>query len=143
MPNIPAETRDASGPVWDMSQERAFMENLLVQRFNFFLVFFGFVLNGSINAKTQTYLTAILVIGSVVCRLLALTLRRAQQKLDLILQDLYTDDTHPVTIINEKCNKTGSRGKRKIIGFWIPPICCFVLTAGAVLACFGWLAVPK
>jgi disulfide bond formation protein DsbB len=126
-----------------MSQERAFLENLLGQRFNFFLVFFGFVLNGSISAKTQVYLSTILVIGSFVCWSLALTLRRSQQKLDIILEDLFTDETHPATIVNERCDKTGSRGKRKIIGYWIPTVCCVILTIGAALAVFGILTVNK
>ena len=56
MPNISAEIRDSSGPVWDMSQERVFIETLLVQRLNFFLIFTGFVITGALNSKTQTYL---------------------------------------------------------------------------------------
>ena len=35
---------------WDMSQERAFLENLLSQRFNFFLVFFSLVVAGVLAA---------------------------------------------------------------------------------------------
>lgn len=143
MPNIPAEERDKLSPVWDMSQERAFLENLLGQRFNFFLVFFGFVLNGSMNSKTQFYFSTILVIGAFVCWALALTLRRSQQKLDLILEDLFSDPTHPATIINVRCNDKGSKGRRRIIGYLIPTVCCIVLTVGAALAVFGVLTVPK
>jgi WD40 repeat protein len=35
---IPASIRDSTSPVWDMSQERAFIETLLNQRFNSRLV---------------------------------------------------------------------------------------------------------
>lgn len=56
---LSAELRDKTSPVWDMSQERAFIENLLGQRFNFFLVFFSLTVAGSVNAKAQIHLQII------------------------------------------------------------------------------------
>ena len=94
--------RDKASPVWDMSQERAFVENLLNQRFSFFLVFFSLVMAGSLNAKTQVMFDTILGIGSVIGVLFALVLSRTQAKLDLILADLFTDKSHPATIIDQR-----------------------------------------
>ncbi|MBM4064499.1 MAG: hypothetical protein FJ266_02485 [Planctomycetes bacterium] len=105
--------RDKTSPVWDMSQERAFIENLLGQRFNFFLIFFSLVMAGSTNAKTQTQLQIILGIGSVICGLLASVLGRSQEKIDLILQDLFADESHPAGIIDRRSKQGGSR--RRII----------------------------
>ena len=108
-PKQTAAERDKASPVWDMSQERAFIENLLNHRFNFFLVFFSIVLAGAVNAKTQTHLQIILGLGSVICVLFAMVLRRSQEKLDLILNDLFTDESHPYTIIDKRAKKCGSR----------------------------------
>ena len=47
---LPAAERDEKPPVWDMSQERAFIETLLNQRFNFFLAFFSLVIVGAWGA---------------------------------------------------------------------------------------------
>lgn len=113
---ISAADRDKVSPVWDMSQERVFIENLLARRFNFFLVFFSIVLAGSMNVKTQAQLQIVLGIGSIICVLFAMVLARSQEKLDLILQDLFSDESHPATIIDRRDSKGGSR--RRYLGVW-------------------------
>lgn len=140
-PKQTATERDKAGPVWDMSQERVFIENLLSQRFNFFLVFFSLVVAGAINAKLQYQLQIILGIGSLICALLASTLERSQEKLDLILSDLFADETHPASIIDRRASKGGSR--RRIIGFLIPRLCCALLMLGFILSLFNIFHAPK
>ena len=132
-----ASVRDKNSPVWDMSQERAFIENLLGQRFNFFLVFFSLVIAGSVNSRTQLHLQIVLGIGTAICVLLATTLARSQEKLDLILDDLFSDPSHPVTIINKRAKPSGSR--RKVISSVIPRLCCSLLLVGFVCALIGEL----
>ena len=139
-PRQTAGQRDTASPVWDMSQERAFIENLLSQRFNFFLVFFSLVIAGAVNVKTPNQLPIILGIGSTVSVLLAMVLARSQEKLDIILGDLFTDMTHPATIADKRAKQGGSR--RRLIGIWIPRLCCGFLILGFVLALFGILRVP-
>ena len=134
-----AAYRDKTSPVWDMSQERMFMENLLNQRFNFFLVAFAFVLAAAVNSKVQLHLQLILTLGAAISFLFALVLWRSQRKLDLILKDLFTDPSHPASIINDRAG-TGSR--RHLIGFVIPPLCCATLTVGAALAWCCVFTVP-
>ena len=136
-----AATRDKSSPVWDMSQERVFIENLLSQRFSFFLVVFSIVLAGGINSKAQLHLQIVLTLGAIVTSLFAAVLGRSQEKLDLILADLFSDSSHPAAIIDRRAKKGGSR--RRLVGVWIPRICCSVLILGAVLAWFNVLQVPK
>ena len=135
------DTRDSSSPVWDMSQERAFTENLLNQRFSFFLVMFSLVIAGAINTKTQLQLQLLLTLGAVVAVMFASVLARSQEKLDLILDELFKDETHPVTIIDRASTKGGSR--RRLIGLWIPRLCSVVLLLGATLAWCGCLRVPQ
>ncbi|MCE7956431.1 MAG: hypothetical protein DYH06_00605 [Acidobacteria bacterium ACB2] len=127
-----ARDRDEKSPVWDMSQERAFIETLLNQRFNFLLVFFSLVLAGAVNAKVQLHFQLILTLGAIVTLLFSLVLARSQQKLDLILADLFTDPTHPATIIDQRAGRQGSR--RRLIGTWIPRVCTGILVLAAVLA---------
>lgn len=138
---LDAATRDKSSPVWDMSQERVFIENLLNQRFSFFLVVFSLVIAGAINSKTQLHLRIVLTLGAIVTTLFAAVLGRSQEKLDLIPSDLFSDPTHPAAIIDRRATEGGSR--RRLIGIWIPRICCVALIAGAALAWFGVLQVPK
>lgn len=135
---IPAACRDKKSPVWDMSQERSFIETLLNQRFNFFLVFFSLVIGGGINAKTQLQLQLILTLGSIIVVLLSLVIARTQRKLDLIIDDLKTDPSHPLKIIDDLAGPSGS--KRHIIGYWIPPLCSAALVLGSILA---WLNCVK
>ena len=132
---IPASQRDQQSPVWDMSQERVISEQLTSQRFNFFVIFFSLVIAGAINAKQQWQLQSVLTLGSIFCILLARVLRRTQEKFDLVLEDLFTDPTHPATIINKRADPNGS--VRRIISIWIPTIACITLLLGALLAAFG------
>ena len=146
---IDAQTRDGKPPVWDMSQERVFFENLLNQRFNFFLILFSLVIAGAINCKEQLHLQIVLSLGSIVTVLFALVLGRSQEKLDLILKDLFSDSSHPAAIIDSRANKVGRRrrliggSRRRLIGVWIPWICCAFLIIGAILACFGVLQARR
>ena len=126
--------------MWDMSQERAFIENLLNQRFSFFLVVFSLVLAGGINSKAQLHLELVLTLGALVTTLFALVLARSQEKLDLILDDLTSDSTHPAAVIDKRAKPGGSG--RRLIGIWIPRLCCLVLIVGAAPAWCGLLRVP-
>jgi hypothetical protein len=135
-----AHVRDSNSPVWDMSQERVFIENLLNQQFSFFLVVFSIVLAGALNSKVPLHLKFVLTLGSVVIVLLSTVLRRTEEKLDLILEDLFSDPTHPATIINRRAKQGASR--RRLIGLWVPRLCAGVLIIAAVLAWLGIISVP-
>jgi hypothetical protein len=119
-----------------MSQERAFIETLCGQRFNFLLVFFGLVVAGGVNAKSDCFRFALLSSGAVICFLLSLALYRAQYKLNLILLELKKDPTHPAIII-DKLAKGPSM--RRLIGYCIPTLCWVSLCAAAIAIKIGWL----
>ena len=127
-----------------MSQERKFIENLLCQRFNFFIVFYSIIIAGSLTSKSQTHLVVILTLGSVILTFFATTLFRVQHKLDLILTEIFEIPTHPATEIKNLAENTetmpwyarfiASGSRRKFIGYIIPAFCVFSLILGAVLA---------
>jgi len=129
---------------WSMSQEREFIENLLCQRFNFFIVFYSIIVAGSLTSKSQTHLVVILTLGSVILTFFATTLFRVQHKLDLILTEIFEIPTHPATEIKNLAENTesmpwyarfiASGSRRKFIGYIIPAFCVFSLILGAVLA---------
>lgn len=121
---------------WDMSQERKFMENLLSQRFNFFLVTFALVVTGAVNCRLQIHLRLVLTIGAFLALGLVAVLWRSQEKLDLILTKLISDESHPVSIIDKLAI---GKSRRALIGRVIPAFCCIVLFLGAVLAWFDVL----
>jgi hypothetical protein len=135
-----ARTRESNSPVWDMSQERVFIENLLHQQFGFFLVVFSIVLAGGLNSRIQFHLKVVLTLGSIVIALLSTVLNRTEEKLDLILADLFTDPSHPATIINSRARPGGSR--HRLIGVWVPRLCSALLIVAAVLAWLNILTVP-
>jgi hypothetical protein len=129
---------------WDMSQERAFMENLFCQRFNFFIVIFSLVIAGAASANTQKKLSAILLIGSALCLLVALTIYRIYAKLIWILKALHRNEGHPVAVSSKGMKEERGFwglpfGVNWIIGFLIPLLCCAVLLYGSYLSITGTL----
>lgn len=132
--------REETSPVWDMSQERVFIEQLLNQRFNFFLILFSVTVAGAVNVRSQALLIGVLAIGLVIEALLALVLARSQKKLDLILNELKKDKYHPMSVIDGMAGSTGS--KRRLIGIWIPRLCCTLLLLALAAAGTKYLVVP-
>jgi disulfide bond formation protein DsbB len=127
--NIPASERDRLSPVWDMSQERMFIENLLCQRFNYFLIFFSITIAGFSGAKSNYIGEAILIFGAIITTMFANVLRWNQRKLNFIIDDLHTDDSHPSTIID----KMAGTSRRKVIGIYIPTLCSVSIICASVI----------
>ena len=126
-------------PNWDMSQERQFIENLLCQRFNFFLVIYAAVIGGALAAGEQAHLCSILCLGTVLTAALAFTIFRADAKLSIILDDhLYKLDGHEAKIINDEIKQKPWYRRfcsaRKILGWVIPIFCVLTLLAGFILS---------
>lgn len=133
---------DEGSPRWDISQERQFVETILGQRFNFFLVFFALICAGALNAREwASYLqTSILTLGALICFALALAIMRAQHKLDLILAELGKDSRHPFTFINARA---GRWSMRWLIGYGVPVACTAALAIAAILSHYHLLGAPS
>jgi len=133
---------------WDLSQERAFIENLLCQRFNFLLVFYSLVVAGAFTTSSQRNFNIVLTAGAIISSLFALPIARAQHKLDLILRHLGTlHPTHParmtdvwatdLNLVPAVMRPIVRHSRRDVIGYWIPLLCATSLWIGAVLAWAG------
>jgi hypothetical protein len=118
------------------------MENLLCQRFNFFLVIFSVVLAGAANANTQVKQTAILALGTIVSALIGLTIYRNYTKLMVILERLHGTPHHPVAVTGALVKRRPLRGLfgvNPIIGIYVPIICTISLAVGALCSWRGYL----
>lgn len=110
---------------WTMSSERAFLENLLCARFNFFLVIFAAIIAGMIATENLLQVQLVLVSGTALCLLITLTLCRAQFKLDIIFKELREcQPDHPAIKLD---NLAGGWSMRRLIGYGIPGLCCLFL----------------
>ena len=124
---------------WEMSQERQFIENLLCQRFNFFLVIYAAVIAGVLAAGQQQHLRWILFLGTVLTTALAFTVFRADAKLTIILEDhLYKKSDHPAAIIDSAVKQKQWHRRffsvRRIVGLWTPCFCVLSLFVGWILS---------
>lgn len=128
----PIVSQTHNTPEWTMSQEREFMENLLCQRFNFFLIAVGAVLVAPFSGDLEKWSRiGVLGFGFAVCLLLTLSLYRVQRKLNEIIEELKKDVRHPLTLIDEA---VGGWSCRNIIGYCIPTLCCLtILTVGVMV----------
>lgn len=145
---IPIKDAKYISPRWDIDQERAFVETLVVQRTTFLFIVFGAVVAGAINSSsTPTIQLLILVGGYAFAEMLRQSIGRAQQKLDIILGILAQDPLHPYTVVTKLA---GPKSKRKLIGYGIPFLCSGIIAVlaainaivffqshGAFLKCFA------
>jgi disulfide bond formation protein DsbB len=126
---------------WNMSDEREFMENLLCQRFNFFLVMFSLILAAAFTARPHLDRTLILATGVILSVMVWLTLYRAHVKHHWIMQHLYGRPEHPAAIVNTEVKKQGRKSFRSVswfVGVGIPLLCVLVLLVFTVISAIGW-----
>ncbi|HEY5741297.1 MAG TPA: hypothetical protein VIS99_02045 [Terrimicrobiaceae bacterium] len=122
---------------WDMSDEREFMENLLCQRFNFFLVMFSLILTAAFTSQSDLGRTMILATGAFLSLFVWLTIYRAHVKHHWIMRHLYDRPEHPAAIVNSAVKDLGPRGLFSVsryIGIVIPWLCIAVLVSLTVLS---------
>jgi hypothetical protein len=135
--------RPTSHKEWTLSQERIFMEELVYKRLTLFLTISGALITGVISLREEPLVAlALSSIGTILCWVLQQTVHRAQLKLDIILQILFADDTHPTGRVNNIYNDSN---RVRLVGVAIPSLLCLVLTfltAGEVGVMAGWIVVP-
>ncbi|GEM_PF-1689559 len=127
--------------VWDINQERVYLETLLNQRFNFYLVIFALIIGGSASANSPQKSTLILVSGLILCLLMWATVYRIHVKLDIVLKMCYS---HEGYFLKEIANRTKSKGivglitVNSLIGIWIPLVCTLVIFIALLLSFAGF-----
>lgn len=121
---------------WSMSHEREFIENLLCERFNFFLVVFGAAIAGVLASAERQHLLIVLWSAVLILWPMTLTLWRAQYKLNLVFGELRKQADHPAIVIDGKAK---GPSVRNLIGYWIPALCSILVSVALVLAYCGVL----
>jgi hypothetical protein len=135
-----ANSPEESKSEWSLSQERAFMEDLVQKRFHFLLLVLFFVVAGALAATSQTRLKLILTAGLVIFALVSATVFRAYVKLDELLKILHQDESHPISILQKriKARRCGLFGVQWMIGALIPgliTLCLLFVTALVWMGC--------
>jgi hypothetical protein len=119
------ETETPKNYNWDLNQERAFWENQLSQKINFFLLFFALIIGGVALSKSKDFSLTVLFVGAVVLWFLSLTIINATRKVNIVLKELIKDDQHPTSIIDKKAK---GRLIRIIVGYGLPIFCAAIVT---------------
>ena len=102
------------------------MEDLVYKRMTAFLVIVGALLTGAINLGNQLeYSVPLLVAGTALCWALQQTIYRAQMKLDIILEILFADNSHPTGYINTVFDDDF---RVRWVGYLVPRVICILLT---------------
>lgn len=123
------KSREPTAKEW--KEWLVFHENLLSQRFNFFLVFVGLVVAGIANAPTAFLQKAIAWPGTIVVFLVTLTIVKAQTKIDLIVAELRA--SKPRDVASLVSSRAPGPSMRWIIGYAVPVICSSALVLAIVL----------
>jgi hypothetical protein len=122
---------------WTLSQERVFVENIFIGRFNFFLIAFSlFVSAGFANSfRNMKYL--IFYFGAFLLFLCWLTILRVLVKFNLIFKILYKERKHTIFIMDQILKNNGFRPRFKnprLMGVYIPIVCiAFLITMGLLI----------
>ena len=139
-------TKGSSDDEWNLSKERAFIEDILCQRFNFLLLFYSLILAGAFTTKSQLHFSLALTLGACITLPLAVTIARVQHRLDCIVDHL--DGQHPAKMTDVWTQWQepplmwrffAKKSKRRWIGYWIPLLLVLSLLLGACLAWTGVL----
>lgn len=127
---------------WTFSQEREFIENLFVGRFNMFIVVFSLFMNAGFSTQFEDR-AVIFYIGAAVLVLFWMTLYRIYKKLDNILNLLHdSESNHPGAILDRILKKKGYSNCYSVawlMGCVIPWVCIIILLAIGCSICHGML----
>ncbi|MBQ1782664.1 MAG: hypothetical protein II007_03335 [Gammaproteobacteria bacterium] len=126
---------------WSLSDEREFIENLHVGRFNYFLVVFSLFMTAGFANSFTTYKSLVFYIGAFVLILVWLPLYRGYKKHDRILKIIFRNKAnHPANKIEKLMELEGNKSKyrvSKLMGIYIPGVCILVLFGVAIAISSG------
>jgi len=131
---------------WSYFSEREFVENLVSQRFNYFIVAYSIFITASATVNEVKSLIIILSLGILVLSFIGFTIYRTHVWLDIVFKILHNlpEKVHLFEMIREEQKKSiwikrhhGS--VNKMIGIYIPLFCCLTLIIGLILVLIGCL----
>jgi len=105
------QTVDEVNPAWDLSRERTIAENSFNQRLTLFLIVFLIVFIGSVNTTKKLFFLSLLLVGVLICWILAYTIVKLTKKINRINKELYSVDDQARRIDK----KTGGRISRWLL----------------------------
>ena len=125
---------------WSMSDERAFMENLFVGRFNSFLLVFSLFVTAGFANNFVGLKSVVFFAGAGVLLIVWLSLHRAYLKYDRIVKLLLLKRDHPMSQTQRILELEGfSSGFRAswVMGVGTPALCVALLVAAGLATQFG------
>ncbi len=121
---------------WSFSDEREFIENLFVGRFNYFLIVFSLFMTAGFANTFSTYKSLVFYVGALVLFFAWLLLYRGYKKHDRILQIIFGEKSeHPANKLQQILKIEGYKPKyrvSKLMGIYIPWLCISILIVIAV-----------
>lgn len=128
---------------WSLSNEREFMENLYVGRFNYFLLVFSLFITAGFANSFSNFRYVVFYFGALILFMCWMPLIRAYKKFNCIMQILFNDKKeHTLFILQEIMKKNGFKSKLVIsrwMGIYIPILCILFMLSIGVLINFGCL----
>lgn len=116
---------------WSFSDERVFIENLFVGRFNNFLLVFSLFLTAGFANSFNQHRHIVFYIGASVLSMMWVPLLRAYKKLDFVLRIIFRQmPSHPTRMIEEIMKIGGYKPRfanTKLMGITTPAVCILIL----------------
>ena len=116
---------------WTFSQEREFLENLYVGRFNYFIVVFSLFLTAGFANNFTNFKYLVFYFGFVILTACWIPLYRGFKKHDRIMRLMFNDiNDHPANIIEKIMKEEGYKPKFRVsywMGIYIPLLCVIFL----------------
>lgn len=126
---------------WSFSDEREFMENLFVGRFNYFIVVFSLFLTAGFANNFENLKFIVFYVGFLVLIACWIPLYRGFRKHDRIMRIMFNDlKDHPGFIIEKIMKEEGYKPIFRVsywMGLYIPSICSLVLLLTGILVQLG------
>ena len=116
---------------WTFSQEREFLENLYVGRFNYFIVVFSLFLTAGFANNFASYKYLVFYFGFIILTACWIPLYRGFKKHDRMMRLMFNDmKDHPVNIIEKIMQEEGYKPFFRVsywMGIYIPFLCILFL----------------
>jgi amino acid permease len=126
-----------------LSDEREFVENLFVGRFNYFLIVFSLFVTAGFANSFKTFKSAVFYAGALVLLLVWLSLYRGYKKHDRILRIIFQRKAdHPANKIETLMRLEGYEPRyevSRLMGVVIPWVCILLLIMAGVATTLSYL----
>lgn len=129
----------------ELNAERVFLEQLLQQRFNFFILAFSLVVAGGTAASTLSKLNFVLAVGFVLCLLLGCCVYRAFVKVETALFLLHQFEHSCMHKVADLANTRWplSFKTNDLMGYVVPILVLGVIAIWSLLANWGIVVVGE